>query len=31
MLAVAHAWLKVADEVAKEATKATGKLVGEKG
>jgi hypothetical protein len=31
MLAVAQAWLKVADEIAKEATKATGKLVGEKG
>jgi hypothetical protein len=32
MLAVADAWLKVADEIAKEAaTKVAGKLVGEKG
>ena len=31
MLAVADAWLKVADEIAKEATKANGKPVGEKG
>jgi hypothetical protein len=31
MLAVADAWLQVADEIAKEATKAIGKPVGEKG
>jgi hypothetical protein len=31
MLAVAEAWLKFADELAKEATKGIGRPVGEKG